>query len=100
MIAFISLCYAAFYILFFDKLKIFRKTARNISLFVGVGVVLVGTIIFMWLTYAPTSKDGRTFQYVVQIVPNVAGPVTEVPPERLQPLRKGDVLFRIDSIPY
>jgi multidrug resistance efflux pump len=100
MIAFISLCYAAFYILFFDKLKIFRKTARNISLFVGVGVVLVGTIIFMWLTYAPTSKDGRTFQYVVQIVPNVPGPVTEVPPERLQPLRKGDVLFRIDPIPY
>ncbi len=100
MIAFISLCYAAFYILFFDKLKIFRKTARNISLFVGVGVVLIGTIVFMWLTYAPTSKDGRTFQYVVQIVPNVAGPVTEVPPERLQPLRKGDVLFRIDPVPY
>ncbi len=100
MIAFISLCYAAFYVLFFDKLKIFRKTARNISLFVGVGVVLIGTIIFMWLTYAPTSKDGRTFQYVVQIVPNVAGPVTEVPPERLQPLRKGDVLFRIDPVPY
>jgi multidrug resistance efflux pump len=100
MIAFISLCYAAFYILFFDKLKIFKKTARNISLFVGVGVVLIGTIIFMWLTYAPTSKDGRTFQYVVQIVPNVAGPVTEVPPERLQPLRKGDVLFRIDPVPY
>jgi multidrug resistance efflux pump len=100
MIAFISLCYAAFYVLFFDKLKLFEKTARNISVFVGVGVVLIGTIIFMWLTVAPTTQDGRTFQYVVQIVPNVAGPVIEVPIERLEPLRKGDVLFRIDPVPY
>jgi len=100
MIAFISLIYAAFYLVFFDKLKLFQKTARNISIFVGIGVVLIGTIVFMWLTYAPTTKDGRTFQYVVQIVPNVAGPVIEVPAERLQPLRKGDVLFRIDPVPY
>ena len=100
MIAFISLCYAAFYLLFFDKLKLFQKTARNISIFVGVGVVLIGSIIFMWLTYAPTTQDGRTFQFVVQIVPNVAGPVVEVPVKRLEPLRKGDVLFRIDPVPY
>lgn len=100
MIAFISLCYAAFYVLFFDKLKIFRKTARNISIFVGVGVVLIGTIVFMWLAFAPTTPDGRTFQYVVQIVPNVAGPVIEVPAQRLVPMKRGDVLFRIDPVPY
>ncbi len=99
MIAFISLIYASFYIVFFDKLKLFKKSARNISIFVGIGVVLVGTIVFMWLTYAPTTQDGRTFQFVVQIVPNVAGPVTEVPVQRLQPMKIGDVLFRIDPIP-
>jgi RND family efflux transporter MFP subunit len=54
----------------------------------------------MWLTFAPTTQDGRTFQYVVQIVPNVSGPVTEVPVQRLQQTEKGDVLFRIDPIPY
>ena len=58
MIAFISLIYASFYLLFFDKLKVFKKSARNISIFVGVGVVLVGTIVIMWLTYAPTTQDG------------------------------------------
>lgn len=100
MIAFIALIYASFYLLCFDKLKVFKKTARNISIFVGVGVVLIGTIIFMWLAYAPTTQDGRTFQYVVQIVPNVSGPVTEVPVQRLQQTKKGDVLFRIDPIPY
>ena len=100
MIAFISLIYASFYFLFFDKLKIFAKSARNISIFVGVGVVLIGGIVFMWLSFAPTTKDGRTFQYVVQIVPNVAGPVIEVPAQPLAQMRQGDVLFRIDPTQY
>lgn len=100
MIAFIALIYASFYLLFFEKLKVFNKNARNVSIFVGLGVVLIGTIVFMWLSYAPTTQDGRTFQYVVQIVPNVSGPVTEVPVQRLQQTEKGDVLFRIDPIPY
>ena len=100
MIAFLSLCYASFYLLFFNKLKIFEKNARNISIFVGVGVVLIGSIVFMWLTYAPTTKDGRTFQYVVQIIPNVSGPVTEVPARPLAQMREGDVLFRIDPTQY
>ncbi len=100
MIAFISLIYASFYFLFFDKLKIFAKSARNISIFVGVGVVLIGGIVFMWLSFAPTTKDGRTFQYVVQIVPNVPGPVIEVPAQPLEQMRQGDVLFRIDPTQY
>ena len=99
MIAFISLIYASFYFLVFGRGWL-KKTPRNISIFTGVGVVLVGTIIFMWLTYAPTTKDGRTFQYVVQIVPNVAGPVTEVTADALVPLKQGDVLFRIDPTQY
>ena len=61
---------------------------------------MIGTIVIMWLTYAPTTQDGRSFQFVVQIVPNVAGPVIEVPVKRLVPLHKGDVLFRIDPVPY
>ena len=36
----------------------------------------------------------------VQIVPNVAGQVIEVPVEPNKPLRKGDVLFRIDRTQY
>lgn len=87
MIAFLILIYASFYFLVFGK-GLVKTNARNISIFVGVGVVLVGIIIFMWLTYAPTTKDGRTFQYVVQIVPNVAGPVTEVTADALVPLKK------------
>lgn len=99
MIAFLILIYASFYFLVFGK-GLVKTNARNVSIFVGVGVVLIGIIIFMWLTYAPTTKDGRTFQYVVQIVPNVAGPVTEVTADALVPLKKGDILFKIDQTQY
>jgi multidrug resistance efflux pump len=36
----------------------------------------------------------------VQIVPNVAGEVTEVPVEPNKPLKAGDVLFKIDPVPF
>jgi multidrug resistance efflux pump len=100
VIAFLIICYSAFYWLFFMKLGLFARNTRNISVFVGVGVVLIGAIVFMWLTFAPTTQDGRMFQYVIQIVPNVKGRVVEVPVEPLVQLQKGDVLFRIEATPY
>ena len=99
MIAFISLCYASFYFLVFGKGWI-KKTARNVSIFVGVGVVLIGTIVFIWLTVAPTTPDGRVFQYVVPITTNVSGEVVEVLAEPGKTLQKGDPLFRIDPLPF
>lgn len=99
MIAVLALIYASFYFVFFGK-GIVKKSARNISIFVGVGVVMVGTIIVMWWTFSPTTNDGRVFQYIQPIVPNVAGPVIEVPVQPLVPVMKGDLLFRIDPVPF
>lgn len=39
-------------------------------------------------------------QYSVQIAPNVAGQVIEVPVEPNVPLKKGDILFRIEPRPF
>ncbi len=100
MIAFLVICYSVFYWLFFVKLELFAKSVRNISVFVGIGVVLIGGIIFTWLTFAPTTPDGRMFQFVIQIVPNVKGEVVEVPVVPLTPIDKGEVLYRIDPTPY
>ena len=36
----------------------------------------------------------------VAVVPNVAGEVTNVPVEPNKPLKAGDVLFKIDPVPY
>jgi multidrug resistance efflux pump len=100
MIALLSLIYGSFYFLFFKKFKWFAESVRNISIFVGIGVVLIGAIVYAWWTFAPTSADGRAFQYVIPIVPNVSGQVVDVPIEGIANIEKGDVLFRINPIPY
>ena len=100
MIALLSLIYGSFYLLFFKKLKLFAESVRNISIFVGIGVVMIGAIVFAWWTFAPTTVDGRAFQYVIPIVPNVAGQVIEVPIQGTEVVNKGDVLFKIDPTPY
>ena len=100
MIALISMIYGSFYFLFFKKLKLFAESVKNISIFVGLGVVLIGAIVYSWWTFAPTTVDGRVFQYVIPIVPNVKGQVVEVPIEGTQIVQKGDVLFKIDPTPY
>lgn len=99
MIAILALIYGSTYFFFFGK-GLVAKSARNISIFVGTGVVMVGAIVFMWWTYAPTTADGRVFQFVQPVVPNVAGPVLEVPVQPLVPLKKGDLLLKIDPVPF
>ncbi len=49
---------------------------------------------------APSSADVRVIKYVVQVIPQVKGRVIEVPAEGNRPMKKGDVLFRIDPTPY
>ena len=38
--------------------------------------------------------------YVIPIVPRVTGQVTDVPIEPNRPIKKGDVLFKIDPVPF
>ena len=56
-------------------------------------------ILFMNIV-APSSHDIRAMNYVVPIVPRVTGQVTEVPIEPNRPVKKGDVLFKIDPVPF
>lgn len=49
--------------------------------------------------FAPAG-DVRVLAAVVPIVPNVRGTVVEVPVVPNEPVRQGDVLFRIDPRPY
>lgn len=49
---------------------------------------------------APSSSDVRVLNYVVQVTPRVTGRVIEVPIEPNRPIKKGQVLFRIDPQPF
>lgn len=100
MIAFLSIIYGLLYFLIFNVFKLLKKSAGNIASFVGVGVIMIGSIIFMWYTYAPLAVDARVFRYVIPIVPNVRGTVIDVPVQPNVAVAKGEVLYRIDPEPY
>ena len=57
-------------------------------------------IILLMNIVAPSSHDVRAMNYVVPIVPRVTGTVSEVPIEPNRPIKKGDVLFKMDPTPF
>src|SRR5512138_3707624 len=92
--------YAFFVWLIFFK---FKWLPWNIvSQFITMILPIVGlTLLILLLNIvAPSSHDIRVVNYVVPINPPVRGLVTEVPIEPNRPVKKGDVLFKIDPTPY
>jgi multidrug resistance efflux pump len=92
--------YAFFVWLIFIKFKLLPWTT---PWKVGVAilpVVALATMLLLLNIFAPTTSDVRVVKYVVPIVSQVKGRVIEVPVENNRPVKKGDVLFRIDPTPY
>lgn len=69
---------------------------------ITITLPIVGlTILILCLNIvAPSSHDVRVVNYVIPINPPVRGLVVEVPIEPNRPIKKGDVLFKIDPVPY
>src|SRR3954453_13677890 len=63
-------------------------------------IVAMAAMILTLNVVAPSSADVRVIKYVVNVVPQVRGRVTEVPVEPNRLLHKSDVLFPIDPTPY
>lgn len=72
------------------------------SAFITITLPIVGLmVLFLLLNIsAPASGDVRAMNYTIPIVPRVSGLVTEVPIEPNRPIKKGDVLFKIDPVPF
>lgn len=92
--------YAFFVWLIFFKFKWLPWTTKAQVTVVVIPIVALSALILTLNVVAPSSSDVRVFKYVVQILPQVRGRVIEVPvsPNRL--VRKGELLFRVDSTPY
>jgi multidrug resistance efflux pump len=67
---------------------------------VTIPIFALATIILFMNIVAPSSSDVRAQNYVIPIVPRVTGTVTEVPIEPNRPVKKGDVLFKMDPVPF
>src|SRR5213595_2533936 len=70
--------------------------------FITITLPIVGLmVLFLLLNIAaPTTDDVRAMNYVIPIVPRITGQVTEVPIEPNRPIKKGDVLFKMDPVPF
>jgi multidrug resistance efflux pump len=93
--------YSFFVWLIFIK---FKWLPWNIYSQVTVVIIPIVALAIMILTLnvvAPSSNDLRVFRFTVPIVSQVRGRVIDVPIEEgNRPVKKGDVLFRIDPTPY
>ncbi|WP_339485364.1 HlyD family secretion protein [Pseudomonas sp. EL_65y_Pfl2_R95] len=93
------LTYAAFCVAIFKLFKIPLNKWTVPTAVLG-GIVLVGTLVFAMNYNHPYSEATRSYFISTPINAAVGGIVAEVPVKTNQPLKKGDVLFRIDSVPF
>lgn len=92
--------YATIVWLIYFKYKLLPWTTPHKVTVVIIPVVALTLLVLLLNVFAPTSSDVRVVKYVVQIVPQVRGRVIEVPAAGNRPMKKGEVLFRIDPTPY
>jgi multidrug resistance efflux pump len=92
--------YSFFVWLIFIKLKWLPWNTVSQVTVVIIPIVGIAVLILALNINAPSSADVRVIKYVVQVIPQVKGRVIEVPAEGNRPMKKGDVLFRIDPTPY
>jgi multidrug resistance efflux pump len=92
--------YAFFAWLIFFKFKWLPWNIVSQVIVITLPIIGLTVLILMLNIVAPSSSDVRVINYVVPVVPRVTGRVTEVPVEANRPVKKGDVLFKIDPVPF
>ena len=77
-----------------QNLKKLSRTALTLAALAIAGALVAA----LWNAYvlAPWTRDGRVSAHVVRVAPEISGTVTEVAVIDNQPVKQGDVLYRID----
>jgi len=92
--------YSFFVWLIFFKFKWLPWNIVSQVIVITLPIIGLTMLILLLNIVAPSSHDIRVVNYVVPINPPVRGLVTEVPIEPNRPIKKGDVLFKVDPTPY
>src|SRR4026209_693125 len=92
--------YSIFVWFIFFKKKWLPWNITSQVIVVTIPIVALTIIILFMNIVAPSAGEVRAQNYVIPIVPRVTGQVTEVPIEPNRPIKKGDVLFKVDPIPF
>ena len=94
------IAYSFFAWLIFFKFKWLPWNITTQVITITIPLFLIAIVILLLNIGAPSSTDVRVLNYVVQVVPRVTGRVVEVPVEPNRPVKKGEVLFKIDPVPF
>jgi multidrug resistance efflux pump len=94
LLTYITLCWIIF--------KVFKIPVNKWSLTTAVlgGVILIGSMLMGMAYFHPGSRSARIYFVTTGIVPNVKGKIIEVDVKANEPVKKGDILFKIDPTPY
>jgi multidrug resistance efflux pump len=92
--------YSFFVWLIFFKFKWLPWNIVSQVIVITLPIIGLTLLILLLNIVAPSSHDIRVINYVVPINPPVRGLVTEVPIEPNRPIKKGDVLFKVDPTPF
>jgi multidrug resistance efflux pump len=92
--------YSFFVWLIFFKFKWLPWVFISQVIVITIPIIGLTILILLLNIVAPSSHDVRVVNYVVPINPPVRGLVTEVPIEPNRPIKKGDVLFKVDPTPF
>jgi multidrug resistance efflux pump len=92
--------YSFFVWLIFFKFKWLPWNIISQVIVFTLPVIGLTALILLLNIVAPSSHDIRVVNYVVPVNPPVRGLVTEVPIEPNRPIKKGDVLFKVDPVPF
>jgi len=92
--------YSFFVWLIFIKFKWLPWNITTQVIAATIPIIGIAMLILFLNIFAPSSADVRVMNYVVPINSRVAGKVIEVPVQPNLPVKKGDVLFRLDQTPF
>ncbi|MGF1700425.1 HlyD family secretion protein [Photobacterium makurazakiensis] len=94
ILTYTALCIAVF--------KIFKIPLNKWTVPTAVlgGIILIGTLILLMNYNHPHTNYGGQFFVTTPIVPGVRGKVIDVPVNANDPIKKGDMLFKVDPTPY
>jgi multidrug resistance efflux pump len=89
-----AIAYAAF--------RLFKIPVNGFTLLTAAlgGIALIGALLLGMNYNHPFSSQARFYFHTTPIVPAVSGVVIEVPATTNTPMKKGDILFRIDPTPF
>jgi multidrug resistance efflux pump len=94
LLTYITICWIVF--------KVFKIEVNKWSLTTAVlgGVIILGITFMGMAYYHPGSRSARTYFVTTPIVPNVRAKVTEIAVQPNEPVKKGDILFKIEDTRY